>query len=378
MQHPERIVSYAFPISHHFRVPFHERLRDILSANGITYKFIYSDYNNEHKNDTVNVEWAIKSKCLSMPIGRARLFYQFITTITRSHELVILQQENRQLSNIPVIIFRKLAGKKVAFFGHGQNFQGNANSVSEIIKRLMIKSVDWWFAYTERSADIVRRAGYPAHRITAFNNAIDTRAIQSEVAQVDIDEIARIRSNLCQGSEHVGVYIGGLYDLKRIDFLIEAALAVRQRVPDFHLLIIGGGPDRGAVENASQAHAWIHSLGPKFGKEKTTLACLGRVFLMPGLVGLSVLDSFAYGTPMVTTDVPYHSPEIDYLKDGDNGVIVSPHDDVDAYADAAARILTEDAWRNHLKTGATEALETYTIEAMAQRFAEGVMSAIST
>lgn len=311
-----------------------------------------------------------------MLLGRTRIFYQPIALSTHSHELVILQQENRQLSNISVILLRKLTGKKVAFFGHGQNFQGNANSVSETIKRAMLRSVDWWFAYTERSADIVRRAGYPAHKITAFNNAIDTHAIQSELAQINSKEVARVRKDLCQGSEHVGVYIGGLYDLKRIDFLIEAAQAVRQRVPDFQLLIIGGGPDRNLVDEASKAHAWIHALGPRFGAEKTTLASLGRAFLMPGLVGLSVLDSFAYGTPMVTTAVPYHSPEIDYLKDGHNGVIVNDPENVGAYADAVAKVLTDDAWRTQLQTGAAEALQTYTIETMAQRFSEGVIKAL--
>ena len=98
---------------------------------------------------------------------------------------------------------------------------------------------------------------------------------------------------------------------------------------------------------------------------------------MPGLVGLGVLDSFAYGTPMVTTDVPYHSPEIDYLKDGVNGIIVNEAEDVDAYADAVARILTDEVWRTHLQAGAVEALQTYTIEAMAQRFADGVMKMLN-
>ena len=128
---------------------------------------------------------------------------------------------------------------------------------------------------------------------------------------------------------------------------------MREAVPDFHLLIIGGGPDAGIAEAAAAELPWVHYVGPKLGAEKTALASLGRVFLMPGLVGLGVLDSFAYGTPMVTTDVPYHSPEIDYLRHGENGLIVA--DDVRTYAEAVTELLTDEAWRLQLRRGAAAA-----------------------
>ncbi len=112
-------------------------------------------------------------------------------------------------------------------------------------------------------------------------------------------------------------------------------------------------------------------------KEKSLLVSLGRVLLMPGLVGLVVLDSFAYGLPMVTTDLPYHSPEIDYLIDGENGVMVKQAEDPNAYADAAVRVLLDQDFRDKLKAGGAAALETYSIEAMAERFADGVTKALA-
>ena len=112
-------------------------------------------------------------------------------------------------------------------------------------------------------------------------------------------------------------------------------------------------------------------------KRSRLLVSLGRVLLMPGLVGLVVLNSFAYGLPMVTTDLPYHSPEIDYLIDGENGVMVKQADDPDAYADAAIRVLLDQDFRDKLKAGGTAALETYSIEAMAERFADGVTKALA-
>jgi glycosyltransferase involved in cell wall biosynthesis len=181
-----------------------------------------------------------------------------------------------------------------------------------------------------------------------------------------------------QGSPHVAVYVGGIYEHKRIPFLLAAADEIRELIPDFHLVVIGAGAQAQLVKDAAARHDWIHYMGPKFGDEKTELVRLAKAFLMPGLVGLAVLDAFAYGTPMVTTDLPYHSPEIDYLEDGVNGVIVRDSDDPAAYAKAVTRVLTDDAYRAQMQAGGQAAMATYTIENMAERFASGVVKALGS
>lgn len=328
------------------------------------------------KGDTIDLAWAKSVKTTYFLNGSASWLH---TNNLSNFDLIVIGQENGNLNNYVIHAMRWAGISRVAYFGHGKNFQAiNSSSLAEMFKRFWIRHVDWWFAYTEKSAEIVASAGFPPERITVFQNAVDTSSIVQSIAAVAESEVQSLRRRLVSGSEHVGIYIGGLYDLKRIGFLLDAARVVRRRVPDFHLVVIGGGPDHTLVEAAARQHPWIHALGPRFGAEKTLLASLGRVFLMPGLVGLGVLDSFAYRTPIVTTNVPYHSPEIDYLKDGTNGVIVRETDDIDAYADAVARVLIDDAWRAHLQAGAADALHAYNIESMAQRFADGVVSALKS
>ena len=368
-------VLFQTRILTHYRVRFHQAVRENLSQVGIRYRLVVGAPTSAEfkKNDLATLDWA-ESAPTRFWLG-GRLVWLQPPRLDRN-EIVVIGQENAILSNYWLQMQRPL-GRRLAYFGHGRNFQADhPNSLAERFKRYWIDKVDWWFAYTQRSANIVADGGFPADRITVFNNAIDTSAIQSELTSISEADQSAVRAALLAGSHNVGVFIGGLYDRKRIDHLIESAIAVRRRVPDFELMIIGGGPDAPLVEAAAGRHPWIHAMGPRFGREKTLLASLGRVSLMPGLVGLGVLDSFAYGAPMVTTDLPYHSPEIDYLKDGVNGVIVRETDSVDAYAAAVERILLDDAWRDHLRAGAAEALETYTIEAMAQRFAEGVVKAL--
>ena len=372
-------VAYVFPVSHRFRAPFHEHLRALLDARGVDYDYVHTDAEPGGKGDTAPIAWGSRTRMIPLPLGRGKLAYQAAFRASWDADLVIIQQETLLLGNYPIQILRRLAGRRVAFFGHGKNFQAaNPNSVGERFKRFYSRHADWWFAYTDLSADIVATTGFPRERITVFKNAIDTTAIRQQKASIAPDEMDAVRRDRFGGSANIGVYIGGLYDHKRVPFLLEAARAVRAEVPDFQLIVIGGGPDAHLVQAAAEAAPWVHALGPLFGREKTLMASLGKVFLMPGLVGLGVLDSFAYGTPMVTCDLPFHSPEIDYLKDGVNGVMVRNADSVADYAAAVARILRDDGYRAMLTANAASAIGDYTIEAMAERFADGVMQALAS
>jgi glycosyltransferase involved in cell wall biosynthesis len=306
-----------------------------------------------------------------------RLAYQCAYRSCRSADLVLLQQQNNLLFNYQIQVKRRLLSQRIAFVGHGRNFQSNdTNGVAERFKRMWSRRADWWFAYTERCARIVERFGFPSERITVFNNAIDINGMQAERASITAQEITELRDRMFGGSRNVGLYVGGLYPEKRTGFLLEAAAQVRSQISDFNLIVIGGGPDSGDVTAAAARSPWIHFLGPKFGREKALYAAASQVLLMPGLVGLGVLDSFAYRTPLITTDYPFHSPEVDYLKHDENGWMVRPYMDVRAYSDAIVALLQDDSLHARLVRGAEASAREFTIEAMVTRFAEGIMRAL--
>ncbi len=374
------VVVYAYPPSNHYRVPFHIQLREELDRRGVTYRYVYArNPNNLGKGDTLEIDWA-EATTARFPLGPARkLIWHSLGQAARDADLLILQQENAILSNYFHMIRSRLGGPRIGLFGHGRNFQAlDPESLGERWKRVWSRRVDWWFTYTERSARGIEAFGFAPSRITVFNNSIDLTTIQQQIASVDDTEVAKLRAALVQGSNHVGVYVGGIYAEKRIPFLIDCVDRVREIVPDFHFIVMGAGPEADLLKSAAADRPWLHYLGPKFNEEKALYLALSRVWLMPGLVGLAVLDSFAFETPMVTTDIPYHSPEIDYLEDGVNGVIVRDADDIEAYSNAVAKVLTDRAWHAKLVTGGREALSKYSIEAMVQRFADGVMSALET
>jgi glycosyltransferase involved in cell wall biosynthesis len=137
------------------------------------------------------------------------------------------------------------------------------------------------------------------------------------------------------------------------------------------LLLVGDGPQRSiAIDAQNSSGGVIRWLGARHGREKVGLITLSQVFLNPGLVGLGILDSFVCGVPMVTTSDGLHSPEISYLEDGINGVMVSG--DVRAYASAVVALLADPGRLAHLREGCFRSAENVSLEDMASRFCVGI------
>ena len=104
--------------------------------------------------------------------------------------LVVIMQENRILSNYPFLIWRIVGGPKIAYWGHGINFQSSApTGLRERWKKLIIRHVDWWFAYTQVTVDILLAARFENRKITCLDNAIDTCAFRNEVSSISNGEL---------------------------------------------------------------------------------------------------------------------------------------------------------------------------------------------
>ena len=352
-----------------FRVPFYERLREILEEQGVWLRLVYAP-NQRNTFLKGSLSWAEPVPIRWMgPLG-----WQPVLGMCRNSDLVVIQQETKYLLNPVLQVWRKLGGPKLAYWGHGRNFQArNPHSREERVKSLMARHVDWWFAYNDLSAAAVEATGFPKEKITSVGNAVDTTGMKNRLRELGSNEIQRLREECGVHSDNVAVYTGGLYASKRISFLLEAARKVREAVPDFELLVIGDGPERAKVAEAARHDPWIHELGPKNDHDKVPYWAMAKMLLMPGLVGLVVVDSFALGVPLVTTDYPFHSPEIDYLKDGVNGRVVRCGDDSSAYAEAILKLFLAPDELRSLSEGALRSSELHTIENMAANFADGVM-----
>jgi len=358
----------------HYRIPLFELLRSYLYDEGIQLELLVGKERDSEKtkNDGGTISWAIQVPCYYF-LGE-RLCWQSIHKHLSGSDLVVVTQENALLTNHLLILQSR--EYKLAFWGHGANLQSdNPNGFKERFKRWTTNRVDWWFAYTQMSASLVNAAGFPANRITLLNNAVDTTEMQNQWQSVAPDEMRTLRESIGFAEGPVGVFVGSLHADKRLDFLFAAAVAIRLRIPDFHLLIVGDGRERDKVRAWCAEHQWARWVGARFGREKIAYISMAQIMLNPGLVGLGILDSFVCGVPMLTTDCGIHSPEIAYLMNGTNGVMTA--DRQDAYAHACVDLLQDDHVLELLRLGCIASASEYTVDNMARWFTAGIKKTIS-
>jgi glycosyltransferase involved in cell wall biosynthesis len=349
-------------------------MRTACAARNIDLHLVHGQASQRElaKSDEGDLTWAHKVLNRFWEIGGRDIVWQPFPEALKDAELVVVMQENRILSNYPLQFSRLWSRRKVAYWGHGKNFQSDApTGLREKWKDFLLSRVDWWFAYTATTVAILEHAGYPQSRITCLDNAIDNEGFLLDLASISDDVLSRLRQGIGAGDKsRIGLFCGSLYADKRLDYMVAAADQIHAALPDFRLVVIGDGPSAGELHAAAQTRPWMRCVGVRKGVEKAAYFRIADVVFNPGAVGLHVLDAFCAGVPMATTLEARHGPEFAYLKDGQNGIVTSGGADI--YARRIIGLLSDSAEYRRLCAGAEESAKHYTLENMVNRFAEGI------
>jgi glycosyltransferase involved in cell wall biosynthesis/peptidoglycan/xylan/chitin deacetylase (PgdA/CDA1 family) len=361
-----------------YRKPFYDRLNSALGKEGVDLKVVYSAPGplEVQKHDNCELPRAYGAKVKGFWLGQRRLLLQLAFREIASADFVIVDQANRFLLNhllLPLSLFKI---KRVAFWGLGENLQADRSPFSEWYKERTLDWVHWWFAYTEGTARYLEQHGVSAAKITTVQNSVDTRRIQKFVKNLSSNAKTALRAKLgIAPYAPVGIFVGMLHKVKSIPFLIRATAKIRESIPEFQLIVVGGGPDEDELKRSAAKQPWVHFVGPQFGDRKSQLLAIADVFLLPGRAGLAVLDGFAAGLPLIATQLPIHGPEMEYLEEGRNGLITAPYPE--AYAQAVAKLLSNPRELQLLREGAAISAEKYSIEAMVERFKQGILECLA-
>jgi L-malate glycosyltransferase len=353
-------------------------LHAALQEDGVELKVAYSNTNKAHglRNDRADLPQPLGQKVKSHWFFD-RLVYQRLWTEVFRSDLVIVGPEVKYLINPALLLMSALRMKRVAFWGLGPNMHPTRSRIAEWVKKPFFTKVDWWFAYTKTIAEYLIKQGMPAEKITVVQNTTDTAELRALMQKVPDEEVSRTKESLTGERDSViGLYCGLIGEIKDIPLLLDAARLVKKRHKQFHLVVIGDGPQRSWLEAAIAEEPWIHYLGSRYGLESALYYKMSDVFLLSGSAGLSVVDSFAAGLPLLATHLPMHPPEISYVVDGENGYL-APHE-TEAFAETILGVVSDAALMEKLRSGAREAGSRYTMEAMIANFRKGINNCLAS
>lgn len=345
-------------------------------AMDIDLKLIYGQplLGDQKRNDSIEIDWAYQHQ--SKQIGK--FIWQPCLHQLRDADLIVVEHASKLLLNYLLFIKGLFTRTRVAYWGHGKNHSATSfNASSEQIKNLMAKRATWYFAYTHKSKEHLVEIGVSESRITDVNNAIDTRKLVEMRDAVSYETTEQLKSEMNIHGTNVCLFTGSMYKDRDLGFLLEVCQHIKTTISDFEMIFIGDGPDASMIREASERETYIHYVGTKFDEAKIPYHMLAKLMLVPASLGLGVLDSFALRTPIVTVDGKNHGPEFSYLDHDKNAIVLGNNCTSEQYASQVVNILQDERRRLMLVNEGDNALQNYSVENMAGRFAEGIFQALN-
>jgi glycosyltransferase involved in cell wall biosynthesis len=237
--------------------------------------------------------------------------------------------------------------------------------------------VDHWFAYNDLAKKIVEATGFSSEKITSINNSIDTKRERDIYDSLSDEETELLKSKFhISSNDIVGIFCSRLYPDKRIDFLLDSVLHVKSAFPNFKFFVVGDGVESYKVRKYSEENnSWFFWMGSQYGQEKIKYFKISDFLLLPGAVGLHIVDSFVLETPIITTKNNTHGVEIDYLVNNKNGIITD--NNMQDYINTIIKLCCDNILLERLKEGCRESSHKYTIENMVENFLRGILNCLT-
>jgi len=253
----------------------------------------------------------------------------FWWTIRHDPDVVVLIDQVKIISNYPIHLWMKIRGRRVVYYSHGFNHQATLKNLSwlprlvERIRLFNLRRASAIVVYDSRGKQHLLQNGVTCP-IYASNNTLDTRPILQFYRDYDGETCGKvIRQELGIPTEaFVITFLGRLIPEKRVDFMIEVVKELSRRFGNAVCgLIIGDGPERERLQLLANGEQIIFT-GYQSGDDLRRLLSMSDAIFLPGLVGLAIVEAFCAGKPFITVDHDFHSPEICYLHNGQNGVLI--------------------------------------------------------
>lgn len=318
-------VLWLSPTLNHYKARFLEKLQTNFPID-IT---VLAGTGRENAGDA-KVSGNSKLEIVQLNVPKSKFGFdsrvrKFVSEKASNYDWIMIPKENKNLLLFLYILMLKSKGSnrfKTFSYNHpivtsGPNKSGIVETASATF---FYRKLDRVVFYTEKSCQRMVELGF-IQKQKAFwaNNTIDTELI------------SRNYSFCLPNPEKPNIlFIGRLTKRKRVDLLLSYYQKLKlssSKLGGLTLTIIGDGPEAPLVKTAitkDNSIVWTGLL-----TDEHSIASYmqnASLVFVPGHSGLSVNHALVYGRPFATLGTIHQPPEIDFLQDEVNGLILTDNE----------------------------------------------------
>ena len=301
--------------------------REILLNNNFSAKFIYSKNNplsiqegkleiglTDSKTEIVKGYWFF-DKFLIWQSGILKI------CINDKFDSIVFLGEMNILSNWIGALICRIRRKRVFFWSHG--FYGNESSLKYFFRKLFYKIANEHIVYENRGRNLIINSGFKSQNVHIIYNSLDYKK-----QKLLFEKLNKREKNsftfFANSTLPVFIYIGRLIESKKVDQLITAIKNINTPNQICNLLIVGSGPHeqklKGLAKNEIISKT-IHFYGACYDENIISNLIFNSICTVsPGNIGLTVINSFSYGTPAIThNNFENQMPEVEVIVENETG-----------------------------------------------------------
>jgi glycosyltransferase involved in cell wall biosynthesis len=303
---------------------------------------------------------------------------QVAWTDPKQVDVVVLSWSTRYLSLVPGLLKARRKGLGSVLWGHG--YSKAETGLSAKTRNRVSDLADALLFYNRTTADqFIADGRSSSERVFVALNALDQSQI-SAARESWLGDPARLeafqRQHDLAGTPNL-LFVSRFDHRNRVDLLLEAVARLQNRYPAMLINLVGKGPEEADLRARARSlgiASKVRFLGAIYNEQELAPWFLSATaFVYPSNIGLSLLHSFGYGLPVITSDDrAAQNPEFEALKPGINGLTYSAGD-AEGLAGAIAKVCESATTRDQL---ATNAYQTTAQEFTLRRMVDGMEAAI--
>jgi len=359
-------MSKKILIVQRFYYSFREGFFEYLSDIKLDFKLINATSSSGRvKVHDIAKQKTFYEKIFYFLIGENYVIFPFLffSLVRMNPGIIVTEGGKNTINNLQVLLYCKFFKKNYIIWDLGKGYADFGHSLQRRIYmriyRFLLKHSLYIYGYNSQSKKYFKGLGIDESKLIILNNTNDTRKIKS----IKSDSFCEIPIELRKQSE-VGytflIFVGTLLPSKNIESMAELLRMLGEK---YYLIIVGDGKSKYKSELEAIFEGTNHIfVGYKKLDQLQPYYQLANFSILPGLGGLSINQSMAFGVPVICNSAD--GAEKDLVIEGETGYIYK--DLFDAYNYIFSKTL--DDWNEMGRKSESFIFSNHSVESMMNKF----------